>query len=142
MRNEGEFDHDRLDAYRLARAANRDLNHLLDCLPRGNAGLIDQLRRASLSIVLNIAEGSGEFAPLEKARFYRIARRSVDECVAVLDHTVDRGLLAPDEVRPARIMYWRTVAALIRLIQSVESRTRESDPRRTWTDGRRSNSSG
>ena len=137
MRREGEFDHDRLDAYQLARTANRALNDVLRRVPKGNAALVDQVRRASLSIALNIAEGSGEFAPLEKSRIYRIARRSVDECVAVLDHAVDRGLIGEDEIRPARNLYWRTVPALIRLIQSVESRARESDalPARRRTGG-------
>ena len=34
---------------------------------------------------LNIAEGAGEFSKKDKARFYRIARRSSLECLAVLD---------------------------------------------------------
>ena len=52
-------------------------------LPRYD--LQDQLRRASASIALNIAEGAAEFRPIEKAKFYRIARRSAAECEAVLD---------------------------------------------------------
>ena len=38
--------------------------------------LRDQLDRASVSIVLNVAEGSGRFAPADKAHFYLIARGS------------------------------------------------------------------
>ncbi len=41
--------------------------------------------RASASIVLNIAGGAGEFAKREKARFYRIARRSATEFAEILD---------------------------------------------------------
>ncbi len=44
----------------------------------------DQLRRALLSITLNIAEGTGKFNEKEKKNFYVIARGSVNECVAVL----------------------------------------------------------
>ena len=47
--------------------------------------LADQLRRASTSISFNIAEGAGEYAPADKARFYRIARRSATESAAILD---------------------------------------------------------
>ena len=54
-------------------------------LPRGRAFLSDQLHRAAVSIPLNIAEGAGEFSQGEKARFYRIARRSATECAAILD---------------------------------------------------------
>jgi hypothetical protein len=34
---------------------------------------------------LNIGEGAGEFRPLEKARFYRMALRSATECASTLD---------------------------------------------------------
>ena len=46
--------------------------------------LKDQLRRASTSILLNIAEGSGKFAKNDKKNFYLISRGSVNECVAIL----------------------------------------------------------
>ena len=47
-------------------------------------GLIDQFRRAAVSIVLNIAEGSGG-TKTEFKHFLIIARRSVRECVAVIE---------------------------------------------------------
>jgi four helix bundle protein len=46
--------------------------------------LIDQFRRAAVSIVLNIAEGSGG-TKTEFRHFLKIARRSVRECVAVIE---------------------------------------------------------
>ena len=47
--------------------------------------LKDQWLRAALSILLNIAEGSGRIGKKEKIRFYNIARSSVFECVAITD---------------------------------------------------------
>src|SRR5215470_17855363 len=35
--------------------------------------------------VYRAAEGAGEFAQADKARFYRMARRSGTECIAILD---------------------------------------------------------
>jgi four helix bundle protein len=46
--------------------------------------LVEQLIKSSSSIALNIAEGVEEFRPLEKARFYTMARRSAGESAATL----------------------------------------------------------
>ena len=46
--------------------------------------LIDQFKRASISICLNIAEGSGG-SKVEFNRFLKIARRSIRECVATTE---------------------------------------------------------
>jgi len=47
--------------------------------------VIDQLGRASFSIVLNIAEGSGKASLNDRKNYFTIARGSVFECVAVID---------------------------------------------------------
>lgn len=48
-------------------------------------GISSQFRRAAVSICLNLAEGSGRFNKNEKSQFYKIARASVFECVAIID---------------------------------------------------------
>ena len=54
-------------------------------VPRGNAALLDQLRRAALSVPLNIAEAAGRTGKADAARTYAIARGSAMECAAVMD---------------------------------------------------------
>jgi len=92
-----EFVHEKLDVYKAALAFLQIVDDILEEVPRGRGHLGDQLDRAATSIVLNVAEGAGEFAPAEKARFYRVARRSVNECAAVLD--VYRARQVVDEMK-------------------------------------------
>ncbi len=47
--------------------------------------LQDQLLRASSSIPLNLAEGSGKSSPADQRRFYAIALGSLRECQAILE---------------------------------------------------------
>ena len=79
------LDHERLDVYQCAIQFVATMLNMLEQLPKGHAYLSDQCRRAAVSIPLNIAEGAGEFAAADKARFYRFARRSATESAAVLD---------------------------------------------------------
>jgi len=44
----------------------------------------DQFKRASLSIVLNIAEWAWKYSKNDKRNFYSISRWSVNECIAIL----------------------------------------------------------
>ena len=79
------FDHERLDVYQTVIEFLAIADKIASNLPRGRSYLADQLRRAALSIPLNIAEGAGEFSRKDKARFYRIALRSGTECAAIFD---------------------------------------------------------
>ena len=47
--------------------------------------LQDQVIRASSSIALNLAEGSGKRTPVDQRRFYTIAFGSLRECQAILE---------------------------------------------------------
>jgi four helix bundle protein len=80
-----DFEHERLDVYRTAIEWLTVADELATQLPRGRAYLADQLRRAATSVPLNIAEGAGEYSAGDKARFYRMARRSATESAAILD---------------------------------------------------------
>ena len=55
------FQHERLDVYRIAIELVALADDVINDLPRGRGYLADQLQRASTSVVLNIAEGAGEF---------------------------------------------------------------------------------
>ena len=67
---------------------------------------------------LNIAEGAGETSPKEKARFYRMARRSGTECAAILDICARLQLVS--DLADARELLLRVVSMLIKLGKSQE----------------------
>ena len=115
-----EFDHEQLDVYRRALDFVVAANVIRQQLPQGRAALADQLDRASVSIVLNIAEGAGEFAVREKARFYRMARRSATECAAILDVATRLDLVRPAQIGPAKNLLRRIVAMLVALGKTKE----------------------
>src|SRR5437763_13866257 len=71
---------------------------------RTDAVVRDQLRRASLSCVLNIAEGVGRRSRAQKRHFYSIARGSAMECAAIIDVLRVRGVVDASEFRPARAL--------------------------------------
>ena len=87
------LDHERLDVYHLALEFLVFANGVLEGLPRGRSHLADQFTRASLSIVLNVAEGAGKHSKPDKRRYYLTARGSATESAALLDVGVRLGLL-------------------------------------------------
>jgi len=72
-----------LACYQLALKLLRDAYDLAGQLPDFEKyNLADQLRRAAVSVVLNIAEGYGRYHYLDKLRFLYIARGSLDELLS------------------------------------------------------------
>ena len=69
--------------------------------------LRDQLLRASLSVLLNVAEGSGEPTPAERRRFYGIALGSIRETQALLTVLKESSLIS-DADRLGGLL-WRLV---------------------------------
>ena len=114
-----DFTHRKLDAYAAAIEFVSVAYALCDSLPPGHAPLADQLRRAATSICLNIAEGAGEHSRKEKGRFYRIAKRSAMECVAVLD--VFRAIQLAVETEPGEELLLRIVSMLTKMVIGTES---------------------
>jgi four helix bundle protein len=111
------FDHEKMDVYNLAVDFVAVADEIASSLPRGRAYLVDQLRRACTSVTLNIAEGAGEFAGDEKARFYRMAKRSATECAGVLDVCRRLGLASQQLLDAGRELLLRIVSMLIPLIR-------------------------
>jgi four helix bundle protein len=79
----------------------------------------DQLERASLSVVLNIAEAGGRRSCRDKARYYAIARGSATEVAALFDVLEKRRLAPPSAIRSGRRLAVRVVQMLTRMDQRL-----------------------
>jgi len=114
------LDAEKLDVYRIALEFQAIAGQLVP--KRGYAELRDQLERASISIVLNVAEGAGRFSPPDKARFYAIARGSATECGALVDLLLARRLVTAPTHQAARGLVVRIVQMLTRVTASMAAR--------------------
>ena len=83
------FDFEKLEVYKKSKNFNKRILKFIKNNPSIDSYLKNQLKRASISIVINIAEGSGRFTKADKRNFYIIARGSVYECVSLLDIIFD-----------------------------------------------------
>jgi four helix bundle protein len=90
-----------LDVYRKSVRFLPLAARIADRLPSPYAGLADQVRRASLSILLNIAEGSGKTSGPDQRRFYAMARGSAMECGAIIDACMSLELVDPASANDA-----------------------------------------
>ena len=74
---------EKLDVWQLARDFTKVIYKITNTFPKDEIyGLTSQTRRASVSIVLNIAEGSERKSDVEFIRFLRIAYSSLQEVIA------------------------------------------------------------
>jgi four helix bundle protein len=111
------LDHEKLRVYQVAIEFVVLAAEVIEHLPRGRAYLSDQLQRAALSIPLNIAEGAGEYSTDEKARFYRMAKRSATECAGVLDVCQRLRLVEENRYTRGRELLIGIVSMLIKMAQ-------------------------
>lgn len=69
---------------------------LVNTFPRNYWYLADQLKRSSLSIVLNIAEGSSKQSDKDFNRYIAISLGSVDETIASLEIAFEQKLISKE----------------------------------------------
>ena len=79
------FDFEKLDVYQVVKDQNMKVLGVLKTHKEMDPYLMDQWKRASLSILLNLAEGTGHMTDADKKHYLTIARSSVYESVAILD---------------------------------------------------------
>ena len=112
------LDAERLRVYSVALELQCMANTLV---PSVNRVLRDQFERASLSIVLNLAEGCGRVSRRQRRYHFGVARGSATECAALADVLRLRRLSPASECYKARSLAVRCVQMTSKLIESMGS---------------------
>ena len=116
------FEFEKLIVFQRAMEAAEVVNRMLRSLPRSEFALRDQIYRAVISMVLNIAEGAGEFSRPEKARFYRIARRSALEAAGGIMLAHRWGFFTAGEVSQSKRLLAEVASMLTAMCKPEPSR--------------------
>ncbi len=103
------FRFEQLEVWKLARKFVGEIYTITRNFPREEVfGLTSQLRRAAVSIMLNITEGSDRKSDIEFQRFLRIALTSLEEVIAGLYISLDQHFITDEqfntEYQPANLL--------------------------------------
>ena len=87
-----ELAHTKLKVYGFSRQFSLECYKITKCFPPDERfALMQQIRRAAVSVHLNIAEGCSRRSEIERKRYFEISRGSIIEIDAALDIASDLG---------------------------------------------------
>ena len=97
-----DFYYKKLDAYKIAKEFTIYVYSLIRKFPPFEQyALCDQLRRATVSVPSNIAEGMGRMAIKERVHFLEISYASMTEALCQLDISESLGYITLEELQKA-----------------------------------------
>jgi four helix bundle protein len=112
-----QLNHHNLDVYIIARMFVKDCYFLTKAFPSEEKfAMVQQIRRAALSVYLNIAEGFSRKSEAERKRFFEISRGSIIEIDAALDIATDLAYCKKEDLVQLGSNLTRTFSMLSKLI--------------------------
>src|SRR5262249_16009091 len=118
------FDHERLNVYQLDLEFITWVTPMMEEARQTASGksreVCDQLDRASLSSLLNTAEGNGKRERQGRAKFFDDARGSATECAACLDALVAKGIFPRERIIDGKELLLRIVSMLCKLVDRFD----------------------
>jgi four helix bundle protein len=109
--------HQQLDTYSVAKKLVIAIYKTTIALPNEERyALRSQIRRAAVSVYLNISEGASRNSPKDEKRFYEISRGSLVELDAAFEISVELGYFSKDQLQEIGSLMIRTFQMLSKLI--------------------------
>jgi four helix bundle protein len=116
------LNHKSLDVYKAVRELVKEVYSITNKLPpEEKFNMVPQLRRAALSVKLNIAEGSTRRSDVERKRYFEVARGSVVEIDAALETAIDLSYYTEHELKPIGELLNKCFAILSKMVSSQHS---------------------
>ena len=126
------LDYEKLDVYRCAIEHLAFVFRSIPAIPRGYSALVDQWRRAAMSIPLNVAEAVGKTSEADRNNRYAIARGEAMECGAIIDVVRIVGAIPDRELTEAKLLLERVVGMLSKLCRTRARGRRNPLSERHW----------
>ena len=112
-----ELAHTKLDVFKISK------EFVLSCYKETRSfpseerfAMIQQIRRAALSVHLNVAEGCSRRSIAERKRFYEIARGSVIEVDTAFDIAIDLGYTSKENLADLGTLLVRSFQLISKMI--------------------------
>ena len=113
-----ELAHTKLDAFKVTREFVISCYKTMMTFPQEEKfGIIAQIRRAALSVHLNLAEGCSRKSVTERKRFFEVSRGSLSEVDAALDIALELGYTTREKLQEPGQLMIRSFQLISKLIK-------------------------
>ncbi len=113
-----KLNHQTLDVYKAICELIKEIYFISIKLPgEEKFNMVQQMRRAGLSVKLNFAEGASRRSPAERKRFIEVSRGSLIEVDAILETTVDLKYYSTEELKRIGELLNKSFAMLSKMMQ-------------------------
>lgn len=107
--------HEKLEVWQLAKGLAKQAYSYTSSFPKEERfGLVDQMRRASVSVMSNLAEGCGRTSARDQAHFSQMAFGSLLELDAQLQLALDLSFLTESD-------YYKVRQSIIELVKRISA---------------------
>ncbi len=112
-----ELGHTKLNVFQETKKLTLECYKLTKLFPEDEKfAMVSQIRRAALSVHLNLAEGASRKSTNERKRYFEISRGSLIEVDTALDIAVELGYILPENIADLGLMIVKAFKLLSGLI--------------------------